>query len=133
MQKYDLTKCPCGSGKPYQECCEELHSGKRQAETPTELLRGRYTAYALQNGDYVKASWHPDFCPAVPPRFMVSDYRKIKLTRLEILREEITGDTGVVEYIARLRVGTRFDYIHEIAIYVKTGGRWYYTDGNQLH
>ena len=85
------------------------------------------------NGDYVKNSWHPDFCPAVPGRFMVSDYKKIKLTRLEILREEITGDTGVVEYIARLRAGTRFDYIHEVANYVRTGGKWYYTDGNQLH
>ncbi len=129
MQKYDLSKCPCGSGRSYAECCEGLHSGTRQAETPLDLLRGRYTAYALLNGDYIKASWHPDYCPNMPARLMVADYKKIKLTGLIVIREEITGDRGVVEYQARLRIGARFDCIHEIANYVKTEGKWYYTDG----
>ncbi|CAM9794456.1 unnamed protein product [Phaeothamnion confervicola] len=48
--------CPCGSGSIYKSCCEPLHAGKAVAETPTQLLQARFSAYALQRADFLVAS-----------------------------------------------------------------------------
>ena len=45
-------ECPCGSGTPYDACCGVLHRGERQAATPEELMRSRYSAYALGDLGY---------------------------------------------------------------------------------
>ena len=38
--------CPCG-GDRYGSCCAPLHRGERQAATAEQLMRSRYSAYAL--------------------------------------------------------------------------------------
>ena len=61
--------CPCGSGTPYDACCGVLHRGERQAATPEELMRSRYSAYALGDLGYVDRTWHPRTRPdAITPR-----------------------------------------------------------------
>ncbi len=127
--KYNLDKCPCGSGLPYKECCGKLHSGEKIAQNPEELLRGRFSGYALGVGEYVRDSWHPDFRPNLTPKQMVSDLKKMKLTKLEILDTKIEGNTGKIDYIARFRIGVRYGALHEAANYVYENGKWFYTDG----
>ena len=51
--------CPCGSDEPFGRCCLPLHLGERQAETAEQLMRARYSAYAVDNLDYVWRTWHP--------------------------------------------------------------------------
>ena len=45
--------CPCCSGKLYEECCESFHSKKEFPKTAEELMRSRYAAFAIPNGDYL--------------------------------------------------------------------------------
>jgi SEC-C motif-containing protein len=45
--------CPCCSGKLYEECCELFHSKKEFPKTAEELMRSRYVAFAIPNGDYL--------------------------------------------------------------------------------
>lgn len=52
--------CPCGSHGAYAECCGLLHTGARQAQSPFELARARYAAFALGRADYLWATLHPD-------------------------------------------------------------------------
>ena len=51
--------CPCGSDEPFGRCCLPLHLGERQAETAEQLMRARYSAYAVDDLDYVWRTWHP--------------------------------------------------------------------------
>lgn len=51
--------CPCGSGAGYATCCEPLHDGARDTATAEELMRSRYTAYAMGLADYLFRTWHP--------------------------------------------------------------------------
>ena len=46
-------KCPCHSKKRYADCCGPLHKGTRPAATPEELMRSRYSAFALGEVDYL--------------------------------------------------------------------------------
>ncbi len=51
--------CPCGSGSKLSQCCGPMHSGERRASTAEQLMRSRYSAYALSELDYLIAT-NPD-------------------------------------------------------------------------
>ena len=48
-----MMNCPCCSGKLYDECCEPFHSKKEFPKTAEELMRSRYAAFAIPNGEYL--------------------------------------------------------------------------------
>src|SRR6188474_3543469 len=50
--------CPCGSGAAYRACCGPVHDGS-PAATAEQLMRSRYTAFALGIEDHVFRTWHP--------------------------------------------------------------------------
>ena len=52
--------CPCASGKPFGECCGPFLDGTRKAATAAELMRARYSAYAVGNVDFLFASSGPE-------------------------------------------------------------------------
>ncbi len=39
-----MSLCPCGSGRPYEECCETYIEGRETAPTAEALMRSRYAA-----------------------------------------------------------------------------------------
>ncbi len=39
--------CPCGSNKPYTDCCARYVEGNKHAPTAEALMRSRYTAYTF--------------------------------------------------------------------------------------
>lgn len=60
--------CPCGAGDSYGRCCLRLHAGEREAGTAEELMRSRYSAYAVNDVEYLWRTWHPRTRPdSVPP------------------------------------------------------------------
>ena len=107
--------CPCGSAS-YDACCGPLHRGERQAETAGQLMRSRYSAYALGESDYVWRTWHPRTRPE-----RVDPDPAITWTGLEILEE--TGD--LVEFRAHHGAGV----LHERSRFEERAGRWFYLDG----
>ena len=50
--------CPCGSGKIYAKCCQQLHSGERRCLSITDVLRSRYTAFSYRNIGYIMSTTH---------------------------------------------------------------------------
>ena len=52
--------CPCASGKPYGECCGPIIGGERKAATASELMRARYSAYAVGDVKFLYNSSGPE-------------------------------------------------------------------------
>jgi SEC-C motif domain protein len=129
--------CPCRSeesvSKTYGECCALWHVGlqaipPRHAPTPEQLMRSRYSAYALQMSHYLLATWYGETSPGE------IDFPPTKWLGLEIKHAAATGDVGVVEFIARYRDSTgRAGRLHETSRFLREGAgeaaRWYYIDG----
>jgi len=58
--------CPCCSGKRLTQCCGPLLAGQQHARTVKQLMRSRFSAFALGgHGDYLLASWHPSTRPDI--------------------------------------------------------------------
>ncbi|MCW2814763.1 MAG: sec-C motif containing protein [Nocardioides sp.] len=111
--------CPCGSGTSYDACCGRLHRGAAQAETPEELMRSRYAAYAVRDADYVWRTWHPRTRP-----LSVTPDPDVRWTGLVV--HEAGGDE--VEFTARFeRLGSPGS-MHERSVFARRAGRWFYVE-----
>lgn len=122
-----MPACPCDSGQPYDACCGPLHAGVA-ADTAEQLMRSRYSAYVLGDRDYLLATWHAG---TRPREFALDAPGTTRWLGLSIKRhEDIAPDRGLVEFVARYRVGgAPAMRLHETSRFVREGGRWYYVDG----
>ncbi|EXJ16783.1 YchJ family protein [Imhoffiella purpurea] len=119
--------CPCGSGRPYPECCQPHIEGAARPRTAEELMRSRYTAYATHAIAYLSHSWHPDTRPSD-----LTPDRDLKWIGLKILSTEAGGpddETGWVAFVARYKIGGRAHRLRERSRFVRHEGRWVYLDG----
>lgn len=112
----------------YDVCCGRLHRGAAQAETAEELMRSRYSAYAVGDLDHVFRSWHPRTRPddLTPSPGMT-------WTSLDILDTLAGGpddQEGEVEFRANYRTSSGEGDLHERSRFVRRAGRWVYVDGD---
>ncbi|KAF1719562.1 YchJ family protein [Pseudoxanthomonas wuyuanensis] len=129
MNRSSDDACPCGSGRHYPDCCGRYHAGA-VAPDAEALMRSRYTAYVMKDEAYLRASWHPDTCPAELQLQDALGARTVWLG-LTVKRHAVTGaDSAEVEFIARYRSGGAAAVkLHEISRFVRSDGRWLYLDG----
>ncbi|MBM7821609.1 SEC-C motif-containing protein [Cellulosimicrobium cellulans] len=136
MTTADDARCPCLSGDAYGACCGRYHAGLRpgpdgsHAPTAEALMRSRYSAFAVGDARYLRATWHASTRPS---DLDLDD--DLEWRRLDVVRTEAGGPfdaTGVVEFVAHHRSRTdRADRgrLHEVSRFVREGDRWYYVDG----
>ncbi len=123
----DFSACPCGRGVDYSACCGRHHAGQ-PATNAEDLMRSRYSAYVLADGDYLLDTWHASTRPA---SLDFSDAAQTRWLGLEVKRyEPVTADTARVEFVARYRIGGgRAERLHERSDFVRENGRWFYLQG----
>ena len=127
--------CPCGradaKGRPlaFAQCCGRYlgHFDGTPAPDAESLMRSRYSAFTLQDRDYLLATWHESTRPAT-----LDFDAGAKWLGLEVRDARAIDETHAeVEFVARYRVGGRAVRLHERSRFVREGGRWYYVDGDQ--
>lgn len=117
-------RCPCLSGLPYAECCEPLHRGTAYAPTAEQLMRSRFSAFAVGDADYLLVTWHP----STRPTTLELD-PELRWYRLDILDRSAGGPLdahGEVEFEAFWRSTHGRGSQHERSSFTREGGRWYY-------
>jgi SEC-C motif-containing protein len=120
--------CPCGSGAAFGACCLPLHRGEGQATTAEQMMRSRYSAFAVGDAEYLWRTWHPRTRPE-----SVEIDPEVVWTGLEIVRCVDGGpvDTdGEVEFRASYLEGTRTGTLHELSRFAVRARRWFYVDGD---
>ena len=119
--------CPCG-GSSFATCCGRYLQDGQIAPTPEALMRSRYTAYVRGDEAYLRATWEERTRPQGP---ILDADSGLKWLGLEVRRTSMddAANTGVVEFVARLKTGGRAQRLHEVSRFVRENGRWYYLDG----
>ena len=121
-------ECPCGSGTSYALCCHRLHSGSARAETPEELMRSRYTAYALEDWDHIFRTWHPRTRPDDLGAAAADE--RLTWTGLAIEGSGLDDDThGWVAFRASYRAPSGDGVLAEHSRFEVRAGQWLYVDG----
>ncbi|MGY1708462.1 YchJ family protein [Geodermatophilus sp. SYSU D00758] len=116
-------RCPCGTGPPHDDCCGRLHAGA-PAATAEQLVRARYSAFAVGDAGYLLATWHP----STRPRTVDLD-PAVRWTGLEVLATTgggLLAAEGTVEFRASYLVDREPGAQHEVSRFVRDGGAWRY-------
>lgn len=114
-----MAPCPCGLPAHYDECCGPFHRGAA-APTAERLMRSRFSAFAVGDAAYLRATWDP----ATRPRRVGLD-PATRWTRLEVLGHTGGGlleSSGTVEFRAHHDGGV----VAEDSRFRRVGGRWVY-------
>ena len=124
--------CPCASGKTYGQCCGPILSGARKADTAAELMRARYSAYAVGDINFLYASSGPE-ARAEFDKDSTRDWSKnATWSGLEVLETEAGGkddEEGFVSFIARYAANGQACEHREKSYFKKIDGEWRFIDG----
>lgn len=126
--------CPCCSGKLYRDCCSLYHQGK-EAETAVALMRSRYSAYALNNVDYIIRTTHPRH-PSLTQNLnqwkeeILNFALNTDFESLEIIDSKEQGERATVIFIAHLKQNDEDITFTERSFFAKVEGCWLYVNGD---
>lgn len=116
--------CPCGLPATYDACCGRLHQGDAKAVTAEQLMRSRYSAFAVGDTAYLARSWHPDTRPGT-----IRDHPQRTWTGLDVLATTGGGmldQEGTVEFEAHHRDPDGDHVLHEHSTFRRVDGAWVY-------
>lgn len=125
--------CICGHKKHFDQCCGRFLTAGEIAKTPEQLMRSRYSAYALgKHGDYLLATWWPANARDLTAAALSE--KSLDWIGLEVLARTQSGDRATVEFKARYRGAVRSEprTLHEVSNFLREDGRWFYVDGEIL-
>ena len=121
--------CPCCSGKLYEECCELFHSKNEFPKTAEELMRSRYAAFAIPNGDYLWETTLPNKRKFHHKTELENWGKENTWTKLEIIK----SSEKEVEFKAYFTDKFGKENIHhERSTFKKVDKKWYYVSGKFL-
>ena len=122
-----ITKCPCCSGNNYSECCQLLHNGTK-ADSPEQLMRSRYSAFALGKVDYLLETSSEQLRKTLTAQELQQTCSAFEFISLEI----VLAEDDTVEFIANLLMETELNPLHETSRFIQQEGSWKYDTGT-LH
>jgi len=129
MSNLEQKNCNCGRPKSYKDCCGVIHSQKIKANTAEDLMRSRYTAFTLGDGDYLMRSQHSKTRNLKEKKEITKWAKSVNWIRLEVLKTSkgLSSDMlGTVEFKAFFFESGSVQMIHENSSFEKEGGYWVY-------
>lgn len=120
--------CPCCSGASYQVCCQPLHTGS-VANSPEQLMRSRYSAFALANTDYLLQTSSEQLKKNLSQEELAQTCETFEFISLQV----ISAQDAQVEFVANLLLGDELHPLHETSSFIKQGQEWKYDTGVLHH
>ncbi|GAA1836049.1 YchJ family metal-binding protein [Agromyces salentinus] len=109
----------------FGECCGRWLAGEA-APTAQQLMRSRFTAFAVGDVGYLLATWHPSTRPADLELDPGTRWLRLDIDRT--VRGGPLDREGIVEFTAHSRGHGERGSQHEVSTFVREGGRWFYVD-----
>lgn len=130
----DIQECPCSSGEEFSKCCGPVIDGSVQAQTPEQLMRARYSAYATGAIDFLEESTHSKtrkyFDPEGAARWS-RDSRWLGLTILAV--DSFVPDRAHVNFEARYEDQSGEAVFHrERSLFEREGEMWRFVSGGAI-
>ncbi|SEL26639.1 SEC-C motif-containing protein [Colwellia chukchiensis] len=127
--------CPCGSEQTFAHCCQAIISAEKSANSPLQLMRSRYTAYAMQNADYIYQTYASVSQVAQSISEIKAWAQQTKWLKLSIhhtsdyVQDLIDQRQAQVEFSAFYLHQGDICCLHENSNFIKERGAWRYLDG----
>jgi peptide deformylase len=129
-----LDRCPCCSNLSYSNCCQPFHN-KKPVENALQLMRARYSAYALHKIDFIIETTHP----ASPNYYenkiawrksLKAFCERTNFSKLVIHNFQESGLFAEVAFTAYFTQEEGADHFFEKSYFNKLQGKWLYLMGH---
>jgi len=127
-----MNLCPCGSEKNFDECCGPYLNGSADVPTAEALMRSRYTAFAVNDMDYLVTSLSEE----LRREFDVEETREMNgqvtwcgLHIFNTTAGQESDEEGIVEFQAEFDDGKDHRVLHERSRFTRENGKWVYAEG----
>ncbi len=127
-------QCPCGSGKPFEVCCQKYIEELETPLTAEQMMRSRYSAHVNQQIDYIKKTTHPDSLKDFNRESTTKWAKESQWLELEIIsvNDGLENDeTGEIEFKAKYIEGKSTQIHHELSVFKKVNNEWYFHSGKR--
>lgn len=129
MTSSDTTLCFCCSGLSYVHCCKPFHVGAKQAVSPEQLMRSRYSAYVMKNAKYIYLTYASEKQPENPIKEIKDFAESCRFIGLDVVSTNHDATQGKVEFKAHYFYQNLYCELHEDSQFIKEDGKWRYLDG----
>jgi SEC-C motif-containing protein len=121
-----MTHCYCGLPKTFSDCCQPIIEGLKKAVTAEALMRSRYSAYSIQQVDYLIDTTHNSQRKYYSKAEILKWSSSNKWLKLEIINTtELTVEFKAYFLDSELRQQIH----HEFSHFVFENESWFYVDG----
>lgn len=121
--------CYCHSGTTYQNCCYPFHQGIDYPSTTQELLKSRYSAYALCMADYIKKTMiEPALLHFNRDDIVGSSTEWLELNIYQQIKGSKSDHEGsiIFDVFYKLKPDLAIEGFKEHSFFVKQNGKWVY-------
>ena len=134
LKKYQLSSfiarkagfCPCGSKGLFSNCCQPIIEGTQKANTAEELMRSRYSAYAVAAIDYLLDTTYKTLRKDQSYKEIEQWSKENRWQKLEVLK----STENTVEFKAYFLDDSKKQQIHhEKSTFTFENGSWFYSKG----
>jgi SEC-C motif-containing protein len=123
--------CPCNISVEYVNCCGLVHNSIFNATTAEQLMRSRYSAFVLDNMNYLKISHAKSTVKSFNFKNTSKWTKSVVWQKLEILNS-LNGlendQDGFVEFKAYFIEGGMLNHIHGKSRFIMEDNHWVYLD-----
>lgn len=124
--------CPCCSGEKYDRCCRLFIVEAKQPEFAEQLMRSRYTAYALGIYDYIVNTYTKAEKQHLSVQDIAESAQEQKWAKLVIHQCDEVSAMATVEFSAYYLISNQLFELREHSRFIKEDGFFKYSDGDIL-
>ncbi|MCK9337490.1 MAG: SEC-C domain-containing protein [Arcobacteraceae bacterium] len=131
------SKCPCGSGNKYKNCCQVFHKGAI-AKNALFLMKSRYSAYVVGDVNYIIKTTHQE--NKEYKQDLQSWKKEIKsfsdeteFVKLEIFDFQDGELEAFVTFRVNMKIDDTYTFFTEVSRFVHLENRWLYIDGEFIN
>ncbi|MBF7072569.1 SEC-C domain-containing protein [Glaciecola sp. MH2013] len=128
--------CYCGTETPFELCCKVIIQ-QQSAETPEQLMRSRYSAFACHSFDYIIDTHHPSTLDTLTKQDLEESAEATQWLCLKVINtspiqalspQEYFAE---VEFVATYQSNGSFYNLHEHSYFETILGKWFYKSGKE--
>ena len=125
----NIKNCFCGNELTFEECCQPIISDKIDPQNAEQLMRSRFTAYAIEDYQYILQTYASSQRSKLTIKGIADSAQDTQWLSLQVLAHHSQENTAQVEFKAFYQVVNSYYVMHELSDFIFEAGKWLYTNG----
>lgn len=124
-----IKNCLCGNKLTFEQCCQPIVSGEINAKNAEQLMRSRFTAYAIKDYQYILQTYASAQRTKLTVSELANSDQDTLWLSLQVLTHRSQSNTAQVEFKAFYQIDSHYYVMHELSDFVLHHGKWFYSTG----